>query len=163
MFVYSRLCCCLTVLLSIVGPVRTLIRIVSRNTELQRWNTGEVFIIWQQNEHTTRLNILLGRISGTHLGSVSLHSHQVCRRGARCHCCCSRKDPDWPGTWHRGEPPPPAGCWGWCVARPLRGSSSDQRCWDPWRGSIHQSLLFFKQLFTVSRDLRMFNDKTTSH
>lgn len=37
--------CFLTVLVSVVGPVRTLIRIVCRNAELQRRNAGQVFIV----------------------------------------------------------------------------------------------------------------------
>lgn len=35
----------LTVLLSVVGPVRTLVGIISGNTELQRRNAGKVFIV----------------------------------------------------------------------------------------------------------------------
>lgn len=35
----------LTILLSVVSPVRTLIGIVSRNAELQRRNAGQVFIV----------------------------------------------------------------------------------------------------------------------
>ncbi len=40
----------LTVLLPVVGPVRTLIGIISRNAELQRRNAGKVFIIWEDNK-----------------------------------------------------------------------------------------------------------------
>lgn len=35
----------LTVLVAVVGPVWTLIRIISRNAELQRRNAREVFIV----------------------------------------------------------------------------------------------------------------------
>lgn len=45
----------LTVLVSVVGPVWALIRIISRNAELQRGNAREVFIIWGHNKRTTTL------------------------------------------------------------------------------------------------------------
>lgn len=48
---YKHMVARLTILHAVVGPVRTLVRIISRNSELQRRNAGEVFIIWQQNTY----------------------------------------------------------------------------------------------------------------
>lgn len=80
-------------------------------------------------------------------GLSCVETHPACRRGAPCRCCCSTKDPGWPGTWHPGEPPPPAGCWGWFAAHPPRASSFCRRRLDRWGGNRRRpSRLHFRNI-----------------
>lgn len=97
---------------------------------------------WQECEH-------IGDEGWAH-GLSCVETHPACRRGAPCRCCCSTKDPGWPGTWRPGEPPPPAGCWGWFAAHPPRASSFCRRRLDRWGGNRRRpSRLHFHNRFLL--------------